>query len=80
MPTYPVKNSLTGETKELVMSIDDYGQWRKDNPDWDKDWSQGCASVGEIGEWKDKLIKKNPGWNDVLYKASKAPGSKVTTI
>jgi len=80
MPTYPVKNSLTGETKELVMSIDDYGQWRKNNPDWDKDWSQGCASVGEIGEWKDKLIKKNPGWNDVLYKASKAPGSKVKTI
>lgn len=80
MPTYPVKNLQTGETKELVMPVADYEQWRKDNPEWDKDWSQGCASVGEIGEWKDKLIKKNPGWNDVLYKASKAPGSKVKTI
>lgn len=80
MPTYPVINIETGETKELVMSVNDYTQWRKDNPDWDKDWSQGCASVGEVGEWKDKLIARNPGWNDVLAKAAKAPGSKVTKI
>jgi hypothetical protein len=80
MPTYPVKNLETGETKELVMSVNDYEQWRKENPDWDKDWSQGCASVGEVGEWKDKLISRNPGWNDVLHKASKAPGSTVKKI
>lgn len=80
MPTYPVINVETGETKELVMSVNDYTQWRKDNPGWDKDWSQGCASVGEVGEWKDKLIARNPGWNDVLAKAAKAPGSKVTKI
>jgi hypothetical protein len=80
MPTYPVINNDTGETQELVMTVASYGQWRKDNPDWDRDWSQGCASVGEIGEWKDKLIKKNPGWNDVLHKASQVPGSKVKPI
>lgn len=80
MPTYPVIHIETGETKELVMSVNDYTQWRKDNPDWDKDWSQGCASVGEVGEWKDKLIARNPGWNDVLAKAAKAPGSKVKKI
>jgi hypothetical protein len=80
MPTYPVINKNTGETQELVMTVATYEQWRKDNPDWDKDWSQGCASVGEIGEWKDKLIKKNPGWNDVLHKASQVPGSKVKPI
>ena len=80
MPTYPVINKDTGETKELVMPVADYEQWRKDNPEWDKDWSQGCASVGEVGEWKDKLIQKHPGWNDVLAKASQAPGSKVKTI
>ncbi len=61
MPTYPVINLETGETQELVMSVKDYEQWRKDNPNWDKDWSQGCASVGEVGEWKDKLISRNPG-------------------
>jgi len=62
------------------MSVKDYEQWRKDNPNWDKDWSQGCASVGEVGEWKDKLISRNPGWNDVLHKASKAPGSTVKKL
>jgi hypothetical protein len=80
LPTYPVINNNTGETKELVMPVADYEQWRKDNPEWDKDWSQGCASIGEVGEWKDKLIKKHPGWNDVLSKVSKAPGSNVKKI
>ena len=36
--------------------------------------------LGEVGEWKDKLITKNPGWNDVLHKASKSPGSRVEKI
>lgn len=80
MPTYPVKNLKTGETQEIVMSVSDYDQWRKDNPDWDKDWSKGCASLGEVGEWKDRLVKQRPGWNDVLEKASQAPGSKVKKI
>mgnify|MGYP003114671796 CR=1 FL=1 len=39
MPTYPVKNLKTGETKEIQMSMIEYSQWRKDNPDWDKDWN-----------------------------------------
>jgi hypothetical protein len=77
MPTYPVKNSKTGETNELYMSMIDYDKWKKDNQDWEKDWSQGCAGFGEVGEWTDKLIQKNPGWNDVLRKASKMPGAKI---
>lgn len=80
MPTYPVKNLKTGETQEIVMSVPDYEQWRKDNPEWDKDWSKGCASLGEVGEWKDRLVRERPGWNDVLEKASQAPGSKVKKI
>ena len=55
MPTYPVINKNTGEKKELSMSMLKYDEWRKDNPDWDKDWSQGCAGVGEVGEVYDKL-------------------------
>jgi len=77
VPTYPVKNLKTGETQELIMTVASYEQWRKDNPDWDKDWSQGCASPGEVGDWQNKLIQKNPGWNDVLHRASKMPGSVV---
>ena len=80
MPTYPVKNLKTGETKEIQMSMTDYDQWRKDNPDWDKDWNAGIANVGEVGEVYDKLRKTHPGWNDVLRKASKAPGSKVRPV
>ena len=80
MPTYPVKNLKTGEQKENQMSMVEYDQWRKDNPDWDKDWMQGVANVGEVGEVYDKLRKTHPGWNDVLHKASKAPGSKVRPV
>jgi hypothetical protein len=82
MPAYPVINTKTGEQKEVEMSIHDWDQWKKDNPDWIRDWSDPstCPSPGEVGEWKNKLISKNPGWNDVLEKASKAPGSRVTKI
>ena len=80
MPTYPVINKETGEKKELSMSMVAYDEWRKENPDWDKVWNAGVAGLGEVGEWRDKLITKNPSWNDVLYKASKSPGSRVTKI
>ncbi len=56
MPTYPVKHNETGETKELYMSMSEYDQWRKDNPEWDKDWSKGCASaISEVGDWRNKV-------------------------
>ena len=80
MPTYPVINKETGEKKELFMSMIKYDEWRKENPDWDKDWNAGVAGLGEGGEWKDKLITRNPGWNDVLHKASKSPGSRDEKI
>ena len=80
MPTYPVKHKETGETKELSMSMVEYSDWRKENPDWDKDWMAGVAAIGEVGEVYDKLKKSHPGWNDVLYKASKQPGSNVKPI
>jgi len=80
MPTYPVKHLETGEQKELSMSMVEYSEWRKENPDWDKDWMAGVAAIGEVGEVYDKLKKSHPGWNDVLHKASKAPGSTVRPI
>ena len=80
MPTYPVIHKETKEKKELSMTMKEYDQWRKDNPDWDKDWSQGCAGVGEVGDWQNKLIKEKPGWNEVLDRASRMPGAAVTKI
>ena len=82
MPTYPVIHKETGEQKEVTMSYTLWDQWKEDNPDWTRDWSDPstCPSPGEVGDWQNKLISKNPGWNDVLHKASKAPGSKVKKI
>ena len=74
MPTYPVKNNKTGETKELSMSMKAYTEWREENPDWDKDWSKGCASAGEVGDWR---MKTDGGWNEVLHIVSQQPGANV---
>ena len=82
MATYPVINKTTGEQKEVRLSVHEWEQWKTDNPEWDRDWSDPttCPSSAEVGEWKDKLIKSKPGWNEVLEKASKAPRSKVKKI
>lgn len=80
MAIYPIINKETGEKKVIEMSVHDITQWYSDNPDWRRDWSEGCATPGEVGDWQNKLIAKNPGWNDVLHKASKAPGSRVKKI
>ena len=62
MPTYPVINNKTGETKELSMSISSYDEWRKDNPDWDKDWSKGTGGV-TYGD-----PKQSDGFKEVMSK------------
>ena len=82
MPTYPLINLKTKEKKELSMTMAAYDEWRSnpENADWDKDWQAGVAGVGEVGEWRDKLITKNPSWNEVLGQASKVAGSRVTKI
>lgn len=76
MAIYPIVNKKTGEKKVIEMSIHDITQWYNDNPEWQRDWSEGCASIGEVGEWKDRLVNKNPGWGEVLKKAHKSAGSK----
>tara|TARA_A100001388_G_scaffold142292_1_gene105555 strand:- start:280 stop:546 length:267 start_codon:yes stop_codon:yes gene_type:complete len=66
MPTYPVINLKTKEKQELSMTMKEYDQWRKDNPDWDKDWQAGVAAAGEVGEWRDKMASTHPGWADIM--------------
>ena len=82
MATYPVRNKETGETKEVVMSVDDWDKWKEDKPDWSRDFSDPstCPGVGEVGEWRNKLIKSKPGWNEVLDRASRQPGATVKKI
>ena len=76
MATYPIVNKETGEQKEVVMSVHEWSQWSDNNPDWTKDWSDPSTmpGVGEVGEWQDKLVNKNPGWGEVLKKADKSGG------
>ena len=82
MATYPVVNTKTGETKEVVMSVHDWDQWRDDNPNWTRDYSDPSTmpGVGEVGDWQNKLVARNPGWNEVLGRAAKMPGAKVKKI
>ena len=44
----------------------DYDQWRKDNPDWDKDWSAGVA-----GKTYGKP-KMDDGFKEVMSKVQAA--------
>jgi len=80
MAIYPIINKETGETKVIEMSVHDITQWYQDNPQWSRDWSQGCAQPGEVGDWRNKLVSKHPAWNEVLGNASKAPKSRVKKI
>ena len=77
MPTYPVKHMQTGETKEFHRTVREYDEWRRTNPDWDKDWSAGVVGVGEVGDWKNKMSKTHPGWNEIMNRASKRRGSTI---
>ena len=81
MPTYPVKNLKTGEEKELHMTMKEYCTWKEENPDWDKDWSKGCAGAGEVGDWRTKMAKTHPGWADIMKNKviPKAPRNRTIT-
>lgn len=78
MATYPVIHTKTGEQREVEMSVHDWDQWKNDNPEWTRDWSDPstCPSSGEVGEWRDRLENKHPGWKEVLDKSAKSAGSK----
>jgi hypothetical protein len=78
-PTYRFENTDTGEIFEKWMLMAEKEPYLNENPNL-KPLIPTQMNVGEIGDWQNKLISKNPGWNDVLYKASKAPGSKVKKI
>ena len=82
MATYPVVNTKTGDRKEVKMSVNDWDQWCADNPDWSRDYSDPSTmpGVGEVGEWKNKLIRRKPGWNEVLERVQKYPGENKQKI
>ena len=80
MAIYPVHNPETGEKKVVEMSVHNIMEWYENNKPWVRDWSEGCATPGEVGDWKNKLVSKHPSWNTILDRANKMPGSKVKKI
>jgi len=79
LATYPVRNKETGEHKEVVMSINDWDQWKIDNPEWERYYdatNSPCLGV-EMGDPFSKMYTKHPGWKDVISKAKKQPGSTL---
>ena len=83
MATYPVVHKETGEQKEVRLSVHEWSQWKDDNPEWDRDWSDPstCPASGEVGEWRDKMAKTHPGWKDIMKNKviPKAPRNKTIT-
>ena len=83
MATYPVVNTKTGEQKDVVLSVHEWDQWKDDNPDWTRDWSDPstCPASGEVGEWRDRMAKTHPGWKDIMKNKviPKAPRNKTIT-
>ena len=47
----------------------------QDNPEWDKDWQAGVAASQEMFKWTGEA--RSSGWNEVLDRASRQPGSTV---
>ena len=80
MAIYPVINDTTGETKELDMPISEYDAWKEANPEWRRDWSQGCGGAAQEGEWKHKLVNKHPGWKRVLDAAARVPKNNLRDL
>ena len=78
MATYPVINKVTGEQKQVSMSVHDWDQWKTDNPDWDRDWSDPSTlpGTGEVGDFREKMAKTHPGWKDIM-KNKIVPQAKV---
>ena len=73
MPTYPVINKTTGETQELRMTVAEYEKWKTNNPDGDKDWSQGIAGT-TYG-----TPKQYDGFKKVMSTVQKAnPGANLS--
>ena len=66
MPTYPVINKVTGEKKELSMTMKEYSDWKDANPDWDKDWNAG------VGGMTYGTPKQSDGFKEVMSKVQKA--------
>lgn len=82
MAFYPIIHKETGEQKVIECSIHDIMEWYENNPEWERDWSQGGATVARngVGDWKTKLTNKHSGWKHILDKVKHTPKSNAKDL
>ena len=80
LASYPVIHKESGEKKTVVMSVHDITDWYEDNPEWHRDWSEGCCGQANEGEWKSRLVNKHPGWKSVLDSVKSHPRSNARDL
>lgn len=78
MPIYPIRNTETGEQKEVKLTLTEWETFKTQNPEWIRDWSDPSTVPAscETGEMQDKILKAHPSWGEVLKKVKKSGGSK----
>ena len=80
MPVYPVINHKTGEQKDLNLTIENYLKWRKDNPEWDRDWTDP-ANFPYIGKYPRRALISDAIAGDTtacdIVKELEAPGTEA---
>ena len=82
MAIYQVIHKETGETQVVECSVHEIMDWYAANPEWERDWSQGGASIskGGVGEWKTQLANKHSGWKHILDKVKNTPKSQAKDV
>lgn len=73
MPTYKFKNNTTGDVFERWMYMNQREDFLKDNPDLIQ-IPYAPNTVSGVGDFQNKT---DGGWNEVLHRVSKIPGSVV---
>lgn len=69
MPTYIMKNKVTGEIKEMILSLSER-QEMLDNGEWE----QTLSTPNFVGDTQSTLRKAGKGWEDHLSRIKKNSG------
>jgi len=74
MPMYTMRCKESGETKEMVLSLQEREDFLKNNPDWD----QAPATPLLVSGVKTALRQTDDGWKETLKKIKKGSGKGNT--
>lgn len=75
MPLYDMKNTETGEVKEMFLSLSKREDFLKDNPQWVQ---LPSAMTVVYDGYVDNLTRAGSGWNDLIKEVKKGSGKDNT--